>query len=305
MRGSPLAIPALIMVCIIWGTTYLVILIGVQTVPPFLFSAIRMVLSSMVLAVLVIFSPSKVHLNARMIWVNAVAGILFFTLGNGMLGLTEKYIPSGLAALIFSLLPIWLVLINTLIFRTESINRLIVAGVVLGFIGVMLVFKEHLAELVDRKYLLAILATIAASLCCVASLLITKYGKPSGNPLMNSAIQMFAGGIGLFLLNLLFEQNQPANWTTSSQYALVYLVVFGSVVGYTCFSYALIHLPVTLLSLYTYANVLVAVLLGHFVMREKLNSSIFLAVTITLAGIFLVNSGLTRQKAAIPEEEAA
>lgn len=305
MKRNPLALSALIIVCVVWGTTYLAITIGVHTVPPFLFAAIRMVLSSIVLTVFVLCSRAAIHVSTRMILTNALAGILFFSLGSGMLGFTEKYIPSGLAALIFSLLPIWLVLIDIMIFRSESINRLIVGGLVLGFAGILLVFKGHLAELADRKYLFAISATIAASLCCVISLLITKHAKPSGNSMMNSTIQMFAGGIGLFILNLLFEQNQTAVWTGSSWYALVYLIVFGSLVGYSCFAYAVIHLPVTLVSLYTYANVLVAVLLGHFLMQEKLNSFTFLALIVTLTGTFLVNLGLMRKNAAIPDEKIA
>lgn len=296
MKPEKPAIVALLLVCFFWGTTYLAMRVGVQTCPPFLFSALRMLFAGAILAVYLVFNRPGTRITWRMIWLNALAGIMFFCLGVGMVGWAEKQIPSGLAALICSLPPVWLVLINVFFYRIEKLNALIIIGILLGLGGMVLVFHEHLGDLVRSEYRLAVLVCVLGNFSWVTATLLVKKGKPSEFPIFNSCLQMLAGGLALMMLHIGFEAGQPVVWATNTLMALVYLVVFGSVIAFAAYSYALAKLPVTLVSLHTYANVFVAIAFGAILLNEELNMIIVIAVAVTMAGIYLVNKGLKNNR---------
>lgn len=292
MKPDKSALIALLLVCFFWGTTYLAMRVGVTTCPPFLFSGIRMLGASVILGVYLCINKPAIKVTARMIGLNSLAGVLFFCLGVGMVGWAEKQVPSGLAALICSLPPVWLVLINVFIYRIEKLNALIVLGVLLGLGGMVLVFHEHVMDLLRPEYRKAVAVTVLGNFSWVIATLIVKKGKPSEFPIFNACLQMLSGGLALMLLHLSFEQGQPVTWGRDVVIALVYLIVFGSVIAFAAYSYALAKLPVTLVSLHTYANVFVAIAFGALILHEQLNAAIGIAVLVSMAGIYLVNRGL-------------
>jgi drug/metabolite transporter (DMT)-like permease len=292
MRKDRLAWLALFIVCFFWGTTYLAIRIGVRVFPPFLFSGLRLLAGGFLLFLIWYFKKNRSSINWKIIGLNSLAGFLFFTLGVGMVGWAEQFIPSGLAALLCSFPPIWLVLLNVFIFRVEKINPTMVIGILLGFGGMILVFREHIPDLLHPEYALAVGVTIMANISWVIASLFLKKNTPSGDSLLNAFIQMLAGGLVLMLFSLAFERNIPWSWTPPAVYSLIYLIVFGSVITFWAYLYALSHLPITLVSLHNYINVLVAILLGSLILKEGLNPFIFISVLITLTGIYFVHKGL-------------
>jgi drug/metabolite transporter (DMT)-like permease len=123
-----------------------------------------------------------------------------------------------------------------------------------------------------------------------ASIWLKKHSEQS-NPFLNAGLQMFFGGIWMIPLSLIFDDLGNVHWSSSVVYPLIYLIVMGSVTAYACYSYALRKLPMTIVSLYAYVNPLVAVVLGWFVLDEKLNARIWMAIVLTVAGIYIVNRG--------------
>ena len=167
----------------------------------------------------------------------------------------------------------------------------------------MLVFHEHLGDLVRPEYRLAVLVCVMGNFSWVLATLLMKKGSPSESPIFNAGSQMLAGGLALMLLHWGFEGAQPVIWATNTILALIYLVIFGSVIAFAAYLYALAKLPVTLVSLHTYANVFVAIAFGAILLHEQLNMTIMIAVAVTMGGIYLVNKGLknNRKKEEIPE----
>jgi drug/metabolite transporter (DMT)-like permease len=123
-----------------------------------------------------------------------------------------------------------------------------------------------------------------------ASIWLKKHSENS-NPFLNAGLQMFFGGIWMIPLSLMFDDLSEAHWTPAIIYPLIYLIVMGSIIAYACYSYVLRKLPMTIVSLYAYVNPLVAVVLGWFVLGEKLNLKIWMAILLTVAGIYIVNRG--------------
>ena len=221
------------------------------------------------------------------------------TLGNGLVSWAEVYVPSGVAAIICSFMPVWVVLINLTINRAELPNGLIVFGVFTGLGGIILVFNEHLADFVNSNYQLGIVFIFIASLTWALGSVIIKRSKDGSNPFFNAGLQMLFGGLWCFVLSFLFDDLSSLQWTARVGFSLAYLIVVGSVAAFAMYVYALTQLPITIASLYSYVNPLVAVVLGWFVLDEKLNLKIGVAIVVTAVGIYLVNRGyqLKSQKA--------
>jgi len=284
---------ALAIVCLLWGTTYFALRIGVETFPPFLFSAIRQVVAGGVL-LLGLGLTGNLKVRRTDMLQQAIPGILMLALGNGIVGWCERYIPSGLAALILSLIPVFVVLINyTSGLDRRRPHRLILTGLFLGCLGIVLIFRDNLADLGRPEYLSGMLVTFAACVIWAAGSVYAKH-KTSGssNVLQNAALQLFFGGLALLLLSVFLDDYSELKTVTApSIWALVYLIVFGSIVGYSCFVYALKHLPIGVSSLYAYINPFIAILLGYFFLQEPLTGMTFLALAAALSGVYCINKG--------------
>jgi drug/metabolite transporter (DMT)-like permease len=267
-------------------------LIGVESFPPFLFSAIRQFLAGLILMI-VLFLLGKLKFSKSDFIHQSIPGILMITLGNGVIGWSERYIPSGLAALIVSILPVYIVGINYFLGTDKrKPNNAILLGLLLGCIGIFLMFRDNLKDLINPDYLNGMLVAFLACLAWAFGSIYAKSKPSSANVLTNAAIQMFSGGVGLFLLSIFLDDYSELKTVTSeSLWALAYLTLFGSILTYSCFVYALEKLPLGVVSLYAYANPFIALLLGFFFLNESVTWITGLALITTLSGIYFINRG--------------
>jgi drug/metabolite transporter (DMT)-like permease len=282
---------ALAAVCVIWGTTYLALRIGVTQFPPFLFSMLRFLAAGPILILFMLTIGKASWPDRKILFNQAVCGLLMVTLGISMVGWAEVYISSGVAAIVCSMMPIWTILINVLITKDEKPNWLIVLGLAMGLAGIIMIFGEHLTEFSNSNYTKGIVLTFAANLCwAIGSIWIKKKNQDS-NSFLNAGIQMLFGGLFLIPFSLLLDDYSKIQWNNEVIGSLIYMIMIGSVAAYACYSYAIKKLPMTLVSLYAYINPIVAVILGWLILSEKLNFQIALAIMVTVTGIYLVNRG--------------
>jgi drug/metabolite transporter (DMT)-like permease len=287
-QRSPLAIwGALIIVYVVWGSTYLGIGIMVESIPPMLGGAMRFLVAAALLGgfVLVRSGTQAFRMSRREFLGAAGVGILLLTLGNGMLAVAEQYISTGLAALLVASVPLWLV-----VFRFAVRDRpgaLTLAGVLVGLGGVAALSLTG----VDGAGTVGIVVVLLASFSwAVGSFLSSRIAMPA-NPFATSTVEMLAGGLGLVLLGSgLGERLDPSAITGRSWLALGYLIVMGSLIGFTAFSWLLGNAPISLVSTYAYVNPAVAVLLGALVLSEPVTLRIVVGGVIILIGVALVIS---------------
>ena len=291
MRKELLPYIALGAICLIWGTTFLVLRIAVLHFPPFLFVTIRQLLAGILLAGFMLASGKAVLPAKSDIVRQAIAGFFMISLGNGLVAWAEVLIPSGVAAILCSLMPVAVILINVSINKEERPTVPIIAGVLVGLLGIMMIFQEHLAEFSNLEYQVGIFLIIVAVISWAGGSVWLKKRGNDGNAFLNAGLQMFFGGIWLIPGALLFDDLTAIHWSAEAAYSLLYLVLIGSVVAYACYSYVLRKLPMTIVSLYAYVNPIVAVLLGWIVLDEKLTLKIGIAILITVGGIYIVNKG--------------
>jgi drug/metabolite transporter (DMT)-like permease len=240
----------------------------------------------------VIIALRGVPLPSRDSWPgHALLGFLMLGLGNGALVWAEQWIPSGMAAVMVAAIPFWMIGIEALLPSGERIRRLQFVGLLLGFGGLVLLVSSDLAQAGGATSRQILHGAIAIQVSCCGWALGSAYSKRHArheNALGAAAMQMVFGGTILLLAGTLIGEWQHAAFTARGMMAWGYLIVFGALVGYASYIYALKYLPVSTVSLYAYVTPILAVVLGAVVMREPFTPRMAVAVVIIFAGMVVV-----------------
>ncbi|SDT28490.1 Permease of the drug/metabolite transporter (DMT) superfamily [Streptomyces sp. TLI_053] len=282
---------ALVVVYVVWGSTYLAIRIAVETMPSFLSAAARFLTAGLLLAgfVAVRHGRDGLRVDLRQLGSAVLVGLLLLTGGNGLVVLGETSVPSGLAALLVAAVPLWMVLLMAA--GGERPKRAELAGVLLGLVGLAVLSAPAIGGSVAPA---GVVAIICATLTWAFGSFAGKRIRMPGNVLASSAYQMLAGGLGNLLIGLARGEERglrPGDVSTRSWLALAFLVVFGSLVAFTAYAWLLRSAPLTLVATYAYVNPVVAVLLGWLVLAEPLTGPTLVGGAVVVAGVCLVVSG--------------
>jgi len=281
---------ALFCVAFFWGTTFLGIRIGVETIPPFILAGIRNFISGFIILGYLIYQKKLESINARQFLRAFILSVMMIVLANGLTTYAEKYISSGLASLISTLNPFFVLLLNLLL-GYEKLSFKTVIGIVLGMLGIFLIYQSSLSDLVNPEYRGGIFAILIAVLMWAVGTIITKRGSANSlTMLMNVSLQMIIAGVILTLIQFYLTPDfNTASWSLRSIIAMIYLALFGSVVGYVAFSYLITQLPSTKVTVLSYINVVVALFLGWLILDEAITVRILLAATLIISGVVIVN----------------
>jgi drug/metabolite transporter (DMT)-like permease len=281
------AYAAWIVVCIVWGTTYLGMRIAIETIPPLLMAAFRWIGAGT--ALLVLLASLGETLPPPRSWPSlAVLGVLLVGIGNGAVVWAERTVPSGLTAVLVATIPFWLVGIEAIRGDRSSLTVRRVAGLVIGFSGIVLLVWPDTAASGSRTFLEGVAST---QLACFGWAIGSSYARrrePEENVLAVAAFEMLFGGIALLLAGTLHGEWPLLAFSTRTASALAYLSAIGSIGGFTAYAYALKHLPVATVSLYGYVNPVIAVVLGTIVLSEPFTARMAVAAAVVLAGIVMV-----------------
>ncbi len=273
---------------LVWGSTYLAIRFAIETIPPLTMAGVRYVTAGLILtgwaAAKGAGRPSAAHLKTAF-----VVGGLLLLCGNGGVVWAEQRIPSGLAALLIAIEPLWIVLLMAVTGEAKPSGRGI-AGVALGLLGVvLLVGPEKLGG--ERVDLLGAAVLVLAALAWAAGSLWGRRAPRPASPLLGTGIQMLAGGGLLLLAGLMageWGRLAPAGVTARSALSLLYLVVFGSLLGYTTYVWLLSVASPSRVSTYAFVNPVIAVVLGWLVAEEPLSPRIALAGAVIVGAVVLI-----------------
>lgn len=289
------AIFAWINVCVIWGTTYLVIRIGVGHMPPMLFAGIRWVIAGAAFMTVLKWRGTSLPKANEMVHL-AVVGLALIGFGNGLVVFAEQWIPSGLAALLITTVPFFMVGMESLLPKGPKLNATILTGLIMGLAGVCLIFGKDIKYLADPDNRIGVLALLGAVIFWSIGSLYSKYVKVDVHPLMGASVQMLMAGIVLSAIGISIGELPRLRFEINGLLSLAYLVVVGSFIGYTSYIYAIAKLPLSLISTYAYINPVIALFLGWIVLDEKLDFQTAIAAAVIIAGVFIVKQGTARLK---------
>ncbi|GAB1819378.1 EamA family transporter [Herbidospora sp. RD11066] len=274
-------------VYIVWGSTYLGIGIVIETMPPLFSGGLRFVVAAAILGTFLLIrsGPGAFTMTRREFLDAAVVGLLLLTGGNGMVAVAEQHISTGLAALLVASTPLWLVIMR-LVFRDRP-HVLTLTGVLIGFLGVAGI---SLTGGVSGGTVGVVVILIASFSWAIGSFMSGRAPMPK-HPFAASTVEMVVGGAGLLIGSVLTgEHFVPAEVSARSWWALVYLILVGSLVGFTSYVWLLGNAPISLVSTYAYVNPVVAVALGMIILGETVTAMMVAAGLVIVAGVALVVS---------------
>lgn len=298
------ALFALALVCFLWGTTWIASKEGVKHIPDALqMAAIRQLLGGS--CYVLFFLYKKMPLPKGKEWLPIlVLSFLNFMISNGLSTLALQYkISAGLGAIIGAIFPLWIVVIGLFISK-EKIPAKAIIGLLLGFGGVCVIFYDHLTDFLNPKFQLGILFSVIATWTWAIATLYTKKQALNFNPYFSLGLQMIISGIVLYSFSTASGRAVPITaiqW--QSWAAIAYLVIFGSLLAFICYLYALQNLPTEQASIYAYINPIVAVLCGWIIFQERISIYITIGGLVTLLGVYLVNKAFKAVPA--PEQPEA
>jgi drug/metabolite transporter (DMT)-like permease len=287
---------AIISVYIVWGSTYLAIRFAVQTMPPFLMAGVRFLISgSLLYLIRRTWGDPKPTCQE---WRSAsIIGIFLLVGGNGGVVWAEQWVVSGVAALLVATAPLWMILIDTIHPRGRKSGSKVILGVILGFAGIFILIHPFQSMRQGDIHLIGALVLILASLFWSIGSLYSRQAKLPSSPLLGTGMEMLAGGGGLLLLGILSGEMRQLNWgaiSNESWLGLIYLIVFGSWIGFTAYTWLLRTAPTPLVSTYAYVNPIVAVFLGYLIAEEPLTLQILIATVLVVGSVALIT--ITQQR---------
>ena len=283
---------ALIALYIVWGSTYLAIRFAVETIPPFLQAGLRFLISGLILVLW--RRAAGDAMPTRPQWKSlAIIGTLLLLGGNGLVSFAEQRIASGVAALIVGTVPLWLVLIEALRPGGVKPTWRAIIGLIIGFGGIYLLVGP--SELTGKLQFDAIgtFAVIAASFLWSIGSIYSRSAELPKSAWMMTGGEMVSGSLLIFMVSLIlgeWKSFNPADVSSTSWLALLYLITFGSMIGFVAYIWLLQNAPISLVATYAYVNPLVAVLLGNWLAQEALTSRILIAAGIIIGSVIFINS---------------
>ncbi len=303
------------LVYVFWGSTYLGIRIAVEQVPPGVMCATRFLIAGLVMLAYCAVTGRRILFSARQLGHLAVVGILLLVGGNLTLAYAEQIVPSGLAALLIAVSPIWFLAIDSLLLGDHHISRRGKIGIAIGIAGVVVLIWPDLLQSTShsnslgRRELWWTLALQLGSLSwALGSVLSKKWQTAAADPFSATAWQVTFAGIGNLIFAVLVEKPSSITWTYRGVGAILYLVVCGSWIGYTAYIWLLQHVPTSKVSTYAYVNPVVAMFLGWLVLHERIDRYIAMGSAIIIASVVLVTSAKVSKRTAaeeLPAVEAA
>ncbi|WP_313031713.1 EamA family transporter [Soonwooa sp.] len=281
---------AIFTVALVWGTTFMGIRVAVETIPGWFVAGIRQFLAGLIMLTILLFRKELKWIGWRNFGYQIVFSVLMLVMANGLTTVAEEELSSSLAALISACSPI-LVFIGSLFLGLQKFSFKSLLGVIICFSGILMIFWDGLQDLAIPEYRNGIIMMFFAILGWAGGTIFTKkMDIKSKNISLNLVYQfLFAGVFQILLAFLVTENYNFGNWTLKSIAAMLYLAVFGSVITFFAFHYALTKISPIQVSILSYINTIIAIFLGWLLLDEKITIQFILASILIISGVFIIN----------------
>ena len=288
---------ALALVSFLWGTTYIASRIGAQHMPGLFVAGLRQFTAGFIMVSFFLLRGYKLPDLASLKAIS-IQGIFLLCFANGMLTWSLEYISGGLAAIIAALVPLMITLFSVWLLKHARLTRWMIVGLFIGFGGVTIIFYDYLNQFGKSSFAFGVILALLSTVSWAFGSVYSSKKKLPVDILFNVGLQMLIAGFVILTVCLISGKYVNLLHTgTESWYALLYLVLFGSLIAYSAYVFAISKLPPALVSVYAYINPIVAVALGWILLHERMNASMFVGTLVTLGGVYLVNREFKKQLA--------
>jgi drug/metabolite transporter (DMT)-like permease len=284
---------AFALVYVFWGSTYLAIgITSAEGIPPFVMCAMRFLIAGPLMLAACATFGRNIRITLQEGLRLAAIGCLLLVGGNGGLAWAEQYVPTGFAALIVAVTPIWFLVLETFVFRGDRMSRRGLIGLAMGIVGIAVLVSP---KIVDRDtlgimQLIGSISLLFSSFSWAVGSVLSRKWQMKVDPFVATGWEMLFAGLGHSFLVMLIGQLHDASFNRRGVMAVLYLVVFGSWIGYTAYIWLLKHVPTPKVATYAYVNPIVAVFLGWIVLHERLDRFILAGSVVIIAAVALVTT---------------
>ncbi len=281
---------SLVIVGIVWGTTYLGIRVAVESIPPWFITSIRQGIAAIIVLGILIYKKQLSWIGWNNLKFQLIPSLLMIVIANGFTTIAEQSLPSGLTSIMSALSPV-IIFIGGILFGIEKPNLKGLTGVLLGFLGVVFIFRNGLEDILDPNYKTGMLfLSIGIMSWSAGTVYSKKHTHKSNNIALNLFYQFSISSLIQFVLAFIFSSNTDMNtWSLRSISAVVYLAVFGSVLAFFCYHYALKRVTAVQVSILNYVNTIIAVFLGWLLLDEVITFDFIIATALIILGVFIIN----------------
>lgn len=280
----------LIIVGLVWGTTYLGIRIAIDTIPPWYSTTLRNTLAASILFVYLVSKKELRWIGWKSFSQQALLAIFMLVFANGFTTIAEQTLPSGLTSIISAFNPV-VVFLMSMAFSLQKPTWRAFVGVGIGFCGMLFIFKDGLGDILNPNYVTGVIFLSIAIFSWAGGTVFTKLIGQSKNSIALNIFYQFtvAAAVQLILANIFYDDSNYQNWSLHSILAVIYLAVFGSVIALFSYLYALKHVSPIQVSILTYVNTIIAVFLGWLIKDEIIKSNFVIATILIIIGVFIIN----------------
>ena len=281
---------SLVIVGIVWGTTYLGIRVAVESIPPWFITSIRQGIAALIVLGILLYKKQLSWIGWNNLKFQLIPSLLMIVIANGFTTIAEQSLPSGLTSIMSALSPV-IIFIGGILFGIEKPRLKGLIGVLLGFLGVVFIFRNGLDDILDPNYKTGMLfLSIAIMSWSAGTVYSKKHTHKSNNIALNLFYQFSISSIIQFVLAFIFSSNTDVNtWSLRSISAVLYLAVFGSVLAFFCYHYALKRVTAVQVSILNYVNTIIAVFLGWLLLDEVITFDFIIATALIILGVFIIN----------------
>ncbi|WP_372997357.1 EamA family transporter [Lutispora sp.] len=295
MESKNKGLLAYILVCILWGSTYIAIRIGVHSFPPFLFGGFRFLTAGSLILLYGYIKKLEFPKDKKDYMQISIAGLLMLGLSNSLILIAEMRINSSTAALLVATVPIFMAIIEQFIHGGSRISLFGWVGMIIGFAGVGILSLSGEGFDTDT---VGIMIVILAALAWACGSIHSKRTTVGGSIIIHIGIQMLAGGLAQTFMGIVTGEMSRLHPEASGVWALIYLIIFGSLIGYTSYIYLISVWPISKAGTYAYINPIVAMILGWLILREPVTLKMIISTIMVLAGVIIVQRSKVVEKAA-------
>ncbi len=275
---------------IIWGSTYLAIRYAVETIPPLMMIGVRSLTAGLILYLFSRFK-SKEKIKRENIFPLFALGAMFFLIGHGLLAWAQQYVPSGMAAVLVTPEPLWILGIEWFFLKDTRIKLRGILGLFLGFVGVVYLIASTTGSTTSRNDFLGSALIVVCTLSWGIGAVYSRVANVPKSPALLSGLELIFGGILVLIASIIIgepSQFHLSQVSLKSFFGLLYLITFGSVIAFSAYVWLLGHTSVTRISTHTYVNPIIAVFLGWLFANEQITTGLLVATIVIIISVYLV-----------------
>lgn len=277
-------------ICLIWGSTWIAIRYGLESLTPIFSAGVRFSLASVLIFILMKIKNIPLQTDKASVRLYLLMGFFSFVIPFGLVYWAQQFVPSGMAAVLFAVYPFWVVIFSHIRIPSDFIGFFKIFGTVLGFVGIVIIFSDSFVGDISN-YLIGMFAVVLSGIMQAwIAVSIKKFGHHL-HPLSMNFIPMVIAGISMLLIALFTEDLSTLKFNQNAYLSILYLALFGSIVTFTSFYWLIKRVNLVILSLVAFITPIVALILGYFLYDEVLSTRHFVGSALVLTGVFWANLG--------------